>query len=579
MAKLDRALLYARTARRLRWEQWVFRPVRRIQARLPVRVDPRCDFDHAASPVLAGAVARWGAGDMESCVSRADEVVAGTFRFLNHAESLPSIAWDRRPVSHLWSYHLHYFDYALDLAWAWRHTGEARYVERFGGLAESWIHDCPTGCGDGWEPYPVSLRVVNWVYAVLLFGDALKSRKQEAILRSTAEQLAFLERRLEYHILANHLLKNVKALVVGGLAFTGRGAERWRAKGLRLLWRELFEQVLPDGTHYERSPMYHAITLGDFLEVVSLLDAAGEPVPDAARERVRHMVEAYGALSRPDGTLHLFNDSGNANAPNRRWLDGLARQVVGQGVPEPSGVVALEEAGYYGLVDPARGTRFLFDCGVPGPSYQPGHAHCDALSFELDLCGRPVVVDAGVHGYDGDPFREYSRATRAHNTVRIAGREQSEMWGTFRVARMARVHCARVQAQADGMRVEGACTPYHDRRAVHRRVVEGAGEVWIVTDVVDGAAGAPVESFLHLHPDFTVECDGSVFMARAGEVVVWIETFGFDELEVVRGAREPVQGWYFDEFGKAEPASALVMRVRRNDGRRFGYRIGAGRGL
>ena len=29
-----------------------------------------------------------------------------------------------------------------------------------------------------------------------------------------------------------------------------------------------------------------------------------------------------------------------------------------------------------------------------------------------------------MHGYDGDPYREYVRSTRAHNTVMISGGEQ-----------------------------------------------------------------------------------------------------------------------------------------------------------
>src|SRR5690606_2555175 len=67
------------------------------------------------------------------------------------------------------------------------------------------------------------------------------------------------------------------------------------------------------------------------------------------------------------------------------------------------------------------------------------HAHCDLLSFELDLAGLPFAVDAGVSGYADAPLREFVRSTRAHNTVVIGGREQSEIWGVYRVARMAEV--------------------------------------------------------------------------------------------------------------------------------------------
>ena len=97
---------------------------------------------------------------------------------------------------------------------------------------------------------------------------------------------------------------------------------------------------------------------------------------------------------------------------------------------------ALRDAGYYG----ARGSGHYVVCDAApiGPDYQPGHAHGDLLSFELSLAGRRVIVDAGVHGYDGDPLRAWCRSTRAHNTVEIDGEDQCEFWGTFRVARRAR---------------------------------------------------------------------------------------------------------------------------------------------
>src|SRR5690606_26497950 len=137
--------------------------------------------------------------------------------------------------------------------------------------------------------------------------------------------------------------------------------------------------------------------------------------------------------------------------------------------------------------------------------------HCDLLSFELDLAGRPVVVDSGVSGYDGDPLRGYVRSTRAHNTVSIAGKEQSEVWATFRMARRAEVESASCTETRDGFRFEGAYRPYHDSSALHQRVITKENGSWIVTDTVMGATGAPLQSFLHLHPDFrVVEAEGQI---------------------------------------------------------------------
>ncbi|MFL5537635.1 MAG: heparinase, partial [Longimicrobiaceae bacterium] len=113
---MRRALLYARTLRRLRWEQVVYRPLRRLQRGLPVRPGPAGEPDAPRMAALAAALAAWGPGDAAARLARADEVAAGRFTFVGHSEVMAEPEWTRRRVSHLWSYHLHYFGYGVDLA-------------------------------------------------------------------------------------------------------------------------------------------------------------------------------------------------------------------------------------------------------------------------------------------------------------------------------------------------------------------------------------------------------------------------------------------------------------------------------
>jgi uncharacterized heparinase superfamily protein len=566
-------LLVLRTVRGLRWRQWAYRPLRRLQARLGA---PPAPAAAATDDVRAARMrAVWeaaGPGDPAERVRRAREVAAGRFDFVGHAETLAAPDWRARPVSPLWTYNLHYFGYAADLAWAWRETGDAAFARCFETLAGGWMEQTAGGRGPGWEPYALSLRVVSWMRARLLFGPALSAGFGARLDASVHGQLAFLGRRLEWHILANHLQKNLHALVLGGLFFTGSRAAAWRTGGLRRLWRELFEQVLPDGGHFERSPMYHAIALGDFLELVALLDACGVPVPAAARERVRRMAAAWTCLSRPGGQPHLFNDAAEDVAPDGAALHRLAVLALGAAPERPRGAWALPDTGYFGWEGP--GERVVVDCGPPGPRYQPGHAHCDALSFELDLGGHPVVVDSGTRGYDGDPLREYVRSTRAHSTVEIGGREQSEVWGTFRVGRMARVRAGEVPADGAGeFRFSGECRPYHDRRAAHLRRLERRGGAWRVEDRVRGAAGAPLRAFIHFHPAFELRVDGDAAVATSAGATVGVRTWGADRLRVARGELDPAQGWHAPRFGAAVPAPVLVLEIDHNDERGFGFEL------
>src|SRR5262249_2959052 len=131
-------------------------------------------------------------------------------------------------------------------------------------LLARWIDENPPARGNGWEPYPTSLRIVNWIKWVLSGNNP-----GTAIHQSLALQVRWLRRRLEWHLLGNHLIANAKALIFGGLYCDGAEADAWLDKGLAILAREAHEQVLPDGGHFELSPMYHAIVLEDFLDLIN----------------------------------------------------------------------------------------------------------------------------------------------------------------------------------------------------------------------------------------------------------------------------------------------------------------------
>ena len=85
--------------------------------------------------------------------------------------------------------------------------------------------------------------------------------------------LRFLRGRLEFHLLANHLLENAFALYIGGLI---TNEDVFIKEGKKLLVRELKEQVLEDGMHYERSPMYHLIILERLLDALNFAKAMGD---------------------------------------------------------------------------------------------------------------------------------------------------------------------------------------------------------------------------------------------------------------------------------------------------------------
>jgi uncharacterized heparinase superfamily protein len=395
-----------RTVRHLRVRQWIGRIVFRLRRPRP-ELRPPPPRRVAAGPWVPAARRE------PSFDGR------GGFRFLGECRTLDMHGWDDAALSHLWRYNLHYFD---DLN---AHDAAARSPAHQA-LLIRWIEENPPARGVGWEPYPVSLRIVNWIKAAergLTFDDRC--------VGSLAVQARWLAKRMETHLLGNHLFVNAKALMFAGCWFHGREAAGWRHTAAALLAQELDEQVLADGGQFERSPMYHALAVEDMLDLLNLWhrfdDVEGTTVwrQNLAR-RVPAMLDWLLMMTHPDGSLALFNDAAQGVAPAHGELLRYA-QALGIGpanaTPLNAPVVHLRESGYLRVT---RGPVVaLLDIAPIGPDYLPGHAHADTLSFELSHRERRVIVNGGTSCYGTGAQRQRERATAAHSTVEINGQASS----------------------------------------------------------------------------------------------------------------------------------------------------------
>lgn len=484
-----------------------------------------------------------------------------SFCFLRQSKSHQpgQVDWVSKDMPKLWRYNLHYFDYLHDLQ---------RSHENKSLLITDWIQHNPEGAEDAWEPYTVSLRIVNWIKFFLTIGStSFKENTEERLkddwLESLYRQALWLEQNIEYHFLANHYLKNGVALFFAGVYFEGVDADRWFQKGLKIVREELAEQFLADGGHFERSPMYHSICLVDYLDVINLASGSSSAIPDDIAteftDKVKKAVDFLSGICLPDGAITLYNDSALGIAPTPHQIFRYAERVVQHKPPsQPNGLMinAYPSSGYYvwRLAD----DMIIVDCGPIGAEYNPAHAHCDVLSYELALDGRRVVVDSGVFDYEPSQERVYARSTRAHNTVMVDGEEQSEIWGVFRVARRACPIMAQVKKVGDGaVRFEGAHDGYRrlSGKPIHRRTISSDGQgSWIITDELEGTGVHEMESFVHIHPDMTIAALGtnSVGIELAGKVVATIEALNACKMQVIAGC-------YFPEFGLSQKNSVLAF--------------------
>jgi uncharacterized heparinase superfamily protein len=427
----------------------------------------------------------------------------GSAKFLNKYGVISSSdLWNMEGYEKLWLYNLHYFDdlnaFDADKRTAWQ-------VD----LITRWIHENPIPKGkNAWEPYPTSLRIVNWIKSFLSHIEP-----SQEILDSLAKQVDFLSQNLERHLLGNHLFVNAKALIFAGLYFDDKYAQNWLSMGLEVYKKELNEQVLSDGGNFELAPMYHVIMLVDLLDLLNLFKAFPERVDRHIVTKTHRvamsMCKWLNAMSHSDGKISFFNDSAFGVAPENSVVFDYARGL---------GLDVAKESVHYGnlIVHDLVDTGFvavkseyftlIADIGEVGPSYQPGHAHADTLSFELTFLSKRIFVNSGISEYGVGKERLRQRKTAAHNTVVVNRLDSSQVWSGFRVAKRAKIiERALFQQGDDVVSFSGAHNGFEQQgvKCIHKRMWTVEPQKILISDMLLGDYDEGV-GYLHLHPDVVI---------------------------------------------------------------------------
>ncbi|RIV19383.1 heparinase [Fibrisoma montanum] len=491
---MRRCGLLWRTVQHLRARQVVYQVWNRLRPATALRVPATAPAAHWLRVSIA-----------DKPVSRKGQA----FSFLNQSVVWGDpglIDWNYAANGKLWTYNLTYFDY-LNQPDGRTGIGLA--------LIRSFIRQT-SRISDGLEPYPTSLRIMNWVQ--FLSRHQIRDEPVQAHLFA---QVSLLRGRLEYHLAGNHLLENGFALLIGALFFRQR---HWFRAAAALVRRELTTQVLSDGGHDERSPMYHQILLDRLLDVALAVGQDswhGDPALLAfLNQKAALMLGWLGAVTVSNGTVPMVNDAAEGIAPTTAQL---RRKALEAGIVPT--FVHLGESGYR-LYRHGRYELFV-DVGAVGPDHQPGHAHADTFSFLLYVDGQPVLVDPGTSTYQIGDRRQWERSTVAHNTAtpQLASGESpdsSEMWSGFRVGRRARV----TLLDDTGTRLSARHNGYRRLGLTHQRSwqMTAPGRICVFDRLTGSGAKTGVARF-YIHPRWLPESQsglvtiGSVQIRFQGEAV------------------------------------------------------------
>jgi|GEM_PF-1123632 len=507
--------------------------------------------------------------------------------------------WEDRRQEKLWRYTLNYFYWIRE-----------RPFEEAAALVLHWIAHNDDEGREPWEPAVISHRISQWIDWAEKHRDDTDAVPgfQELLEDSLMAQLLRLSLDLEFHVQANHLLENYKALFTASLYLyrrcgccgrCGKETGRHLTASIDGFLSQMDEQILPDGGHYERSPMYHCLAMLAVREVMVGAELAGSAelkvgaglagaaeagaaqagsaelqvgaglagaaeagaeVAGAAQsgsaqacvqaglaqagvvqaglaqsmemrsceaeastaieagERtgddrkfpeltegkltelfkrcttlISKMEEWRCFMTHPDGAMALFGDSALSAYP-----------IISE---KPSGQVNeavhhLTDSGYE-IRRWGDGNYFVMKLCGPAPAWQPGHSHCDTLSFELSLIGERVVVDSGCGSYQNPAIRRYCRGTAAHNVAWINGHEQSEWGGAFRFGRRAIVRSCVVTVEGDSVAITALLEDYKGNR-ISRKLALTNENLSVEDRLVKRRVKGSFVSLIHLAPSVEI---------------------------------------------------------------------------
>lgn len=398
-----------------------------------------------------------------------------------------------------------------------------------------------------WASYTVSRRIWN----LGLLGSLFKEDKSahNRISCRLSQNLQFLSDHVEYDVGGNHVAENAFALIFGGSILQD---EDLISEGLEILTKGLESQLLDDGMHYERSPMYHSILLFRGAWSLGVLEQAGYEIPQKVTQLFQSMYYALFRLAPGNANFPLLNDSVFQESPSRETCLELSERLFG--FERPADRMLAGESGYYSVF--SDDMMAIIDGGKPGPPHLPGHSHNDIGNLIVWLGENPILTDTGTYDYQSGERRTYSRSVSAHNTVQADDSDQTVTHGRFKMGPRPNIAATR---EEDGTVQVSFESPAFVTNYCHKRRIQPIAGGIRITDSLRGNATTYTARF-HISPNIDVDTSRTRATLRLSNgTILTLDISGIDELMLTKSE-------FYPEYGVAirRPCLKATLRNRKN---------------
>ncbi len=387
------------------------------------------------------------------------------------------------------------------------------------------------------EPYPMAQRLFNWIKFI-----AREKHTNSKIESALHAQLDMLNDQLELHLDSHLVLEESLALVLCSWYLRRKDIYE---KAFKTASTCLQQQILKDGGHFERSPMYHQLILFRLLDLVNVLMHNPWPDADPLNFFAGYSKKMLGWLQQmtfENGSIPLFQDCANGLAPASLSLLYYAGRlgIIGD-------QLSFGESNYRRFN--RKSFQMVIDLGPIGSRNTPRHQHCNTLGIVLFAHDFPCLVDTGTSTLEDEEIRLKERSTSAHNTVQYGEEEQSELKNPLQMGKMALSKILidepdRLEAEHDGYKRKGI---------IHRRRLDVGSDQIRIVDSLIGKTSALGFAHFHFAPGIQPHLQGAQVIA--GDV-----TFLFNGQESLS-----IKSYnHAAEFNRSMEAQKIVVTFRKS---------------